>query len=84
MSSRMEIYGDGEYRNSVTTWTVKCSNCKANSATVTQRPFCQWSDYTVQDFRDIPSLRDSEIVGYELYLEKLKRLVMASWENRKN
>lgn len=59
-----------------------CVNCRATGQKITYKPFNQFSDYSVQDFRENNALRAKYEDRYDEYLENKKQEAMRVWNKR--
>jgi len=76
-----ERHGDSYY----SPWDgyhVVCKNCGASTAVKKYKHFCDFSKYSVAEFRNNSSLRAAEDDAYEHFKEGFKCEVVALWNNR--
>lgn len=74
--------GEGSYMRTLTYVRVMCTKCEARSGDIRQKPFCDVTEYTVQDFRDDPSLREVEKDKYDEYCKSLEGKAIDCWNER--
>ena len=68
---------------SFSTLTIQCMGCGAQAKPVRMPVFRDCSEYTVQDFRDNPSLRPEVEKVLEGKVSEIKESLLAAWNNRR-
>ena len=61
---------------------VKCLSCGAKSNDHVKKYLREFTDHTVEDFRNNPLLYAKVEDEYEKYIEELKEIVIKSWNKR--
>lgn len=79
---RRERVGYGGYEKTLEFHVVKCVNCESSGKEFRQDPLCDYTSYTVQDFRDNPVLRAKVEDEYEDYIKQAKELAIQAWNTR--
>lgn len=74
--------GYGSYERTHEVHVVECKNCAARSRGFEQKPLCDYTNYTVADFRENPILRAKVEDGYAAYAEQTKELAVDAWNTR--
>ena len=75
-------YGSGEYRGRLDV-AVLCRVCWARGPFVNMRFFRELSKYSVEDFRENPSLRAKEDDAYEEYRRQIHEFTANLWNGSK-
>mgnify|MGYP006977568710 CR=1 FL=1 len=74
--------GYGDYERMVYSIIVECSGCHAKAADLIIMPLCDFTNYTVSDFRNNPILRARIEDSYAKYITDLEESVIALWNRR--
>ena len=61
---------------------VECSDCGSRTKDFRVKQFTEMTKYTVQDFRDDPTLRSKVQKDHAIYLEQLEQEVTHAWNRR--
>lgn len=75
-------WGSGEYANSTQFRQVICKSCKASAPAIRQKHFIELSDYSVEDFRNNPSLRAKVDDEYDAYKKTVGEEAIEAWNKR--
>jgi hypothetical protein len=75
-------HGYDEYEREETYHFIKCKNCGSSSGRLHQKHLCDFTKYTVRDFRENPILRAKVEDEYSAYCEQLKQLSIDAWNLR--
>ena len=71
-------YGSGEYRGRLDV-AVLCPKCYARGPFINMRFFRDLSEYSVEDFRENPSLRAKEDDAYAEYTRQIHEFAQNLW-----
>ncbi len=77
-----ERFGYGSYEQTRKYWIVKCKNCTSSGKGYEQKPLCDYTNHTVDEFRDNPILRAKVEDDYDAYIEQTKHMAMSAWNQR--
>jgi len=62
--------------------TVICMGCKSKGRSISFNHYNKFTTYSVQEFRNNPSLRASEDDRYEAYVKKHEAMAIECWNRR--
>ena len=82
LKSRTESVGYDDHMRFVELLYVECFGCGSRTKDFRIKGFDEMSEYTVQDFRDDPTLRSKVQKNHTIYLEQLKQEVVCAWNMR--
>jgi hypothetical protein len=74
--------GYGEYERNLEFHVVQCKNCSSKGRQFEQKPLCDFTAFTVAEFRSNPALRAKVEDEYNLYAEQTKELAVNAWNRR--
>lgn len=82
LKSKNERVGYEEYMRYVDLFYVACLGCGARTADFIKKSLADTTEYTVQDFRENPTLRAKVEDEYTLYCKQLEQESIDSWNKR--
>lgn len=84
LKSKDERVGYGGYMRYIDYFYVACSGCGARTADFRKKSLAEFTVYTVQDFRDNPTLRAKVEDEYTIYCWQLEQETIDAWNRRAN
>ena len=79
---RVHRYDPTSHASDDTYVFVYCTSCGAKGPELYERNFSEFTDFTVEDFRTLDGLRDSEHKRHEKYKESLGVSAALNWNKR--
>jgi C4-type Zn-finger protein len=84
LETKSERLGYDDFNRFVELLYVECSDCGSRTKDFRVKQLTEMSKYTVQDFRDDPTLRPKVQKDHAIYLEQLVQEVTRAWNRRNN
>jgi hypothetical protein len=75
-------FGSGDYANSEEKQLCKCKACGTEGKMFHQKYLSEFTNYSVEDFRNNPLLRAKVEEEYESYVNSIKQQAITFWNKR--